>query len=191
METMDLQPFKSMLRENCGLWFEAEKETLLCDGIRARMSERGMSTDSEYLACLRRNDDELSHLINLVTINETYFFREPVHLDLLADTCFPEIKAARPPGSPVRILCAGCSTGEEAYSVMIRLLEKYGAGIGNLVSVIGVDIDSDALSQGGRRRSTAIFPSGASRKRFGKNIFCLRERPLCGQGFCEGPCPLS
>ena len=144
---MDIQPFKSIIKERCGLRFETEKEATLADGIRARMSQRGMAMDAEYLACVMRDEDEFHSLVNLLTINETYFLREPVHLDLLADKLLPAMLAERKPGDPIRILCAGCSTGEEPYSVMIKLLEKYGAGIKGLVSIIGADIDSDALNR--------------------------------------------
>lgn len=144
---MDIQPFKSIIKERCGLRFEPEKEAKLADGIHARMSQRGMMTDAEYLACLMHDEGEFHSLVNLLTINETYFLREPVHLDLLADRLLSAMLAERKTGDPIRILCAGCSTGEEPYSVMIKLFEKYGAGIREHLSIIGADIDSDALKK--------------------------------------------
>ncbi|MDP2646406.1 MAG: CheR family methyltransferase [Desulfobacterales bacterium] len=144
---MDIQPFKGIIKEKTGLHFESEKEANLADGIRARMSQRAMATDAEYLACLMRDGDEFHALVNLLTVNETYFFREPIHLDLLAGRLLAAWLAERKPGEPIRILCAGCSTGEEPYSVMIKLLEKYGAGIKGYISIIGADIDSDALDR--------------------------------------------
>ena len=144
---MDTRPFQNIVREKCGLIFEAEKAASLADSILARMSQRGMATEAEYLACLKRDDDEFSSLVNLLTVNETYFFREPVHLDLLTDRLFHEMLAYRTAVDPIRILCAGCSTGEEPYSLMIKFLEKYGTGIMGLVAIIGVDIDSEALGK--------------------------------------------
>lgn len=144
---MDIQPFKSIVRERSGLCFETEKEATLADGIRARMSRRGMATDTEYLSCLMHDQDEFHFLVNLLTINETYFLREPVHLDLLANRLVSAMLAERKPEDTIRIFCAGCSTGEEPYSVMIKLLEKYGAGIRGLISIIGADIDSDAIGK--------------------------------------------
>ncbi|MCK9364814.1 MAG: hypothetical protein M0P74_14600 [Syntrophales bacterium] len=144
---MDIQPFKRIVKERSGLHFEAEKEAMLANGIRARMSQRRMTTDTEYLVCIVQDEDEFRSLVNLLTINETYFLREPVHLDLLANRLFSAMLAGRKPGEPVRIFCAGCSTGEEPYSVMIKLLEKYGDGIRGLISIIGADIDSDAIAR--------------------------------------------
>ncbi|MHB8828111.1 MAG: CheR family methyltransferase [Syntrophales bacterium] len=144
---MDIQPFKRIVKERSGLSFEAEKEALLANGISSRMSQCRMITDAEYLVCLMQDEGEFHSLVNLLTINETYFLREPLHLDLLADRLFPAMLAERKPGESIRILCAGCSTGEEPYSVMIKLLEKYGAGIRGLISIIGADIDSDAIAR--------------------------------------------
>jgi chemotaxis protein methyltransferase CheR len=182
MTTMNLQPFKSLIKEDCGLCFEAEKEAMLAKGIRARMSGRGLMTGSEYLAWLRRDDDELHHLINLLTINETYFYREPVHLEILADRLFPAMLASATPADPVRILCAGCSSGEEPYSVMITLLEKYGPGVRNLVSVIGVDIDSSVLGRAQQGRYAPLsfrgFPDQLRDKYFqpaGDNTYAVRD----------------
>lgn len=182
MTTMDLQPFKSLIKESCGLCFEAEKETMLTGGIRARMSGRGVSKESEYLACLRQGDEELRILINLLTINETYFYREPVHLDILADKLFPGLLASGTRAHPVRILCAGCSSGEEPYSVLITLLEKYGPGVRNLLSVIGVDIDSAVLRRAEQGRYSGLsfrgFPDRLRDKYFehaGNDTYVLRD----------------
>lgn len=182
MAPMDLQPFKSLIEENCGLCFEAEKEAILTDGIRARMSGRGLSRESEYLACLRRGGDELHDLINLLTINETYFYREPVHLAILADRLFPGLLASKTPANPVRILCAGCSSGEEPYSVLITLLEKYGPGVRNLLTVIGVDIDSTVLCRAEQGRYSGFsfrgFPDRLRDKYFepaGNDHYALRD----------------
>ncbi len=167
---MDLEPFKKLIKGASGLCFEEEKAANLRDGILARKSERGMAADAEYLACLRRDDDELHRLINLLTINETYFFREPIHLDLLTDKLFQEMLASRTPGEPVRILSSGCSTGEEPYSVMIKLLEKYGAGIMSLIAITGADIDTTALARAeqGLYRGLAFraFPASLREKYF-------------------------
>ncbi len=182
MIPMDLQPFKSLIEENCGLCFEAEKEAVLSEGIRSRMSGRGLSTESEYLACLRRGDDELHHLISLLTINETYFYREPIHLNILADRLFPDLLVSRTPANPIRILCAGCSSGEEPYSVLITLLEKYGAGVRNLLSVIGADIDSRILGRAKQGRyggfSFRSFPDRLRDKYFepaGSDCYVLKD----------------
>ncbi|MDA8165949.1 MAG: hypothetical protein M0017_13070, partial [Desulfobacteraceae bacterium] len=142
---MDYSSVKALIRERSGLSFETERMAVLADGVRSRMTSRGMRSEEEYLACLRGEEAEFRSLVNLLTINETYFFREPLQLDLLADELLGEMLAAKVAGEPIRILCAGCSTGEEPYSVMMKILERYGPGIQGLIEVIGADIDTEVL----------------------------------------------
>lgn len=144
---MNIQPFQSLVKEKCGLRFEEAKIAVLTDGVLRRMSQLGITMEAEYLGCLRCDETEFYTLVNLLTNNETYFFREPDHLDLLADKLLPDMLASKTPAAPVRILCAGCATGEEPYSVMMKLFEKYGPGIKDLISITGVDIDSVALGR--------------------------------------------
>jgi chemotaxis protein methyltransferase CheR len=170
---MNIQPFQSLVKEKCGLCFEEGKVAMLADGILARMSQLGMAIDTDYLACLRQNEAEFHSLVNLLTVNETYFFREPEHLNLLADKIMPEMLANKTPGDPVRILCAGCATGEEPYSIMMKLFEKYGPGIRELVSITGVDIDSVALGMAERGVYSGLsfrgFPDHLRHKYFEKS----------------------
>ncbi|MBI4689220.1 MAG: protein-glutamate O-methyltransferase CheR, partial [Nitrospirae bacterium] len=142
---MDLNPFKDLIRERSGLDFDEARIATLENGIRTRMSEKGIELHAKYLNYLLHNQDEFNHLLNLLTINETYFFREPHHLNLLTEKLIPEILARRKEGARIKILSAGCSTGEEPYSLLISLMERYGTGIINFVSVTGFDIDSNVI----------------------------------------------
>ncbi len=144
---MELLLFKEIIKEKCGLTFDEGRSKALADGIQSRMTICGAASWGDYLDHLVKNEAEFTSLINLLTINETYFFREPAHLELLSKRLFPDMLAARKPGDAIRILSAGCSTGEEPYSIMISLLERYGIAIRNCVFVIGADIDSEALAK--------------------------------------------
>jgi len=86
-------------------------------------------------------------LINVFTINETYFFREKYQFDTLINYVLPEIDMFRPKNEVINILCAPVSTGEELYSIAIMLMEE-----GNLINkrdfmLLGIDIDSDAIAK--------------------------------------------
>ncbi|NJL59960.1 MAG: hypothetical protein HC887_10275 [Desulfobacteraceae bacterium] len=97
---------------------------------------------------LKKDADEFYHIVNFLTINETYFFREPLHISLFSQQIVPEILRNRPSCTPVRILSAGASTGEEPYTLAIELFEKYGIGLNNKrFSIIGVDIDRGAIEK--------------------------------------------
>ncbi|MBF0328849.1 MAG: methyltransferase domain-containing protein [Nitrospirae bacterium] len=143
---MDIAPFKEILKERCGLHFEEVRTAKLESAVYARMSDSGIMSTDDYLQKILHDADEFNKLVNMVTINETYFLRERAHLKLLVDRLIPEMLNAGQDQS-IRILIAGCSTGEEPYSIMIELFEKYKNSASKLVSVIGFDIDTDAVGK--------------------------------------------
>ena len=142
---IDLGLFKKLMLQTCGHSFEKEREQALLGGLRRRMALLDINAFENYYALLLRDRGELLHLTELMTVNETYFFREPDHLNLMADTLLPELMASRN-RRPVRILSAGCSTGEEPYSIAIMLRERFGATSEHLFAITGVDIDSAVIA---------------------------------------------
>ncbi len=104
------------------------------------------------MARLAQDPEELDALASLLTINETYFYREPEHLRLLTDHLAPELLHTRPPGRPVRILCVGCSTGEEPYSIRMALRERWGNESDRDFAITGADLDREALATARRGR---------------------------------------
>jgi len=144
-ESVDLTPFKKLLLRTCGHSFEKEREQTLTEALRRRMAALAIDNCETYYALLSRDQDELLRLTELLTVNETYFLREPEHLSMMVDTLLPEFIAARNQG-PVRILSAGCSTGEEPYSIAIMLRERFGADSERLFAITGVDIDSTVIA---------------------------------------------
>lgn len=153
-----LSRVKDLILNNCGFGLEMGRERSLREGLANRMAACGVDALRAYHALLARDGRELDALVQLLTVNETYFFREPAHLNLAADKLLPELLAARQ-GKPVRIFCAGCSTGEEPYSVAMMLRERYGAGSERLFAITGVDIDSSAIA--GARRG--VYAKGSFR----------------------------
>ena len=156
---MDLTPFKNMIQDRCGFSFDKNREATLTRIILDRMPENSIKSDAEYLSLLCRNQDELQRLINLFTVNETYFFREPAHLKLFSERLVPELLKKRGNGVTLRILSAGCSTGEEPYSLGIKLAERYGTASQNLFSITGIDVDTEAV----RIANNGIFGRGSFR----------------------------
>jgi len=144
MEKIDR--FRELLLNRCGLSFENERAVTLGTGLRRRMALMGIEDPDVYHALVSGNETEFNRLVELLTVNETYFFREPDHLKLLIDGLIPEIVRDRKQGQ-IRIVSAGCSTGEEPYSIAMLLREKYGAEAGKLFSIVGVDIDANAIAR--------------------------------------------
>ena len=143
---MDLTPIKELLLKTCGFFFENSREATLASGVMQRMSLRGVDSAVLYHSVLTSDQDELRRLIELLTVNETYFFREQDHLKLLVDKIVPDI-LSEPGKSTVRIVSAGCSTGEEPYSLAIMLRERFGEESSRLFHIIGTDIDSAVIAK--------------------------------------------
>ena len=137
--------FKELVLNTCGFNLELGREKALFDGLNRRMALCGIGSPEIYHALLIRDSGELSRLVELLTVNETYFFREPDHLKMIADKILPEL-LTRYGNRRIKILCAGCSTGEEPYSVAMMLRERYGENCEQLFAISGVDIDATAVA---------------------------------------------
>jgi chemotaxis protein methyltransferase CheR len=141
-----LAGFKDLLLTKCGLGFENEREATLIRAICQRMTSRSKEDCDDYHGILTNDSDEFDRLVELLTVNETYFFREPDHLKLLVERLIPDIVEERK-GGRIRIVSAGCSTGEEPYSIAMLLHERYGTDFVRLFAITGVDIDTTAIDR--------------------------------------------
>ncbi len=141
----NLPDYARLIKERVGLHFDNAMEALLKSALKRRMSERNINNYYEYYEQLRISQDEFDRFITLITINETYFFRENETLDLICDKWVPRLLQQR--SGPVRILSAGCSSGEEAYSLAIKLHEKYPGEMAQRIEIYGCDIDPVILAK--------------------------------------------
>ncbi len=141
----ELQRISALLNRWTGMTFGENKRYYL----ERRIGERLRRTDSEdmriYFARLLSDPAERQALINAVTINETYFYREDQQLAALTASILPDIVQGRRPGDRVRIWSLPCATGEEGYSIAIWLLENWPLVDAYHVEIVGSDIDTDAL----------------------------------------------
>jgi chemotaxis protein methyltransferase CheR len=169
MNPLDLPPFQALLRERCALAFEQQTQDKLASTLAARMDALGLRMPSAYLARLRADQAELQTLINRLTVNETYFFREPEQLRLLIERLIPRMLQQREQrkatDEPIRLLSAGCSSGEEAYSLIMGLSEIHGDHTATLFEVIGGDIDSVILEKARAGRYGRFSFRGVSAER--------------------------
>ena len=148
---------RSMIRDYCGIYFEDNKRYLLESRVYQRMQATRIQTGEDYVRLLRNGGDvgELHSLVNAITINETYFFRHPTHLDLLVSRLIPEIiRRKSKAGIPrVRIWSAACSSGDEAYSLAIlvraRLQPLFPRAV---IEIVATDIDTSILQLARRAR---------------------------------------
>ncbi len=147
VQSLDIFPFKRLIFERTGLNYKDNTNQFLPDAIRERMFRACISHPAQYYHSLRKNDDEIHHLINLITVNESYFLREPQHFRILNNFLFPGLlERKKDEEKKVRILSAGCSTGEEPYSILISLVKNFGEDVLDDVEVVAFDIDLEALA---------------------------------------------
>ncbi len=137
----------------------------------------GAASVEEFLQRAVRGDRAvLEAICQALTINETYFFREPKHFDALRQL-LPELAQLQ---QPLRILSAGCSSGEEPYSLAMTAQEVLGP-LGHSFEVLGVDFDAEALerARGGCYRQWSFRDQGMERARphleQRGDLWCVRE----------------
>lgn len=156
MNAFGLSPFKQLIRTRCGLLLEGVGEEPLVVALKKRIAELGLSGEAAYYARLIGDEGEFQEFVTLLTINETYFYREPEQLTLLVERLVPRLLGEEGGRLPLRILSAGCSTGEEPYSIAMALLEKFGESAARMVRIMGGDIDHHALAKARAGRYTAF-----------------------------------
>ncbi|HNY16486.1 MAG TPA: protein-glutamate O-methyltransferase CheR [Treponemataceae bacterium] len=142
-----------LLFERFGIFLSDQKRVLVAGRLSKRLRELGLSTFTDYIEYLSadKTGGELSELINRITTNHSFFFRERDHFDFLSKTVLPEIEEggkAKAGGLSVRIWSAGCATGEEVYSISMLLKEHYGQRLSAIdPGLLATDISLAALTE--------------------------------------------
>ena len=155
MPTTELSPdnFTRLTQEiylRLGLHFEEQKTYFLEKRVQKRMAVLGFATPEEYIfhVCYRDSDGtEMQELANLITTNETYMFREYEQLESFANSCLPEVILAKQARGErkLRIWCAGCSSGEEAYTLSMIVQEIFADSVHWNCEIVATDIDENML----------------------------------------------
>lgn len=116
--------FQRMMFDIAGISMAPSKKQLVSGRLAKRVKHYGLSSYGDYFRILERSDGEKERqiAIDLLTTNETYFFREPKHFDLLRDVIVPPLVGRQ----TIRIWSAACSSGEEPYSIAMTLAETLG-----------------------------------------------------------------
>ena len=145
-DDQSFQKILQQLRSIAGLDFRQYKPETLRRRIARRMILLRMERLAEYQRFLQIRTDELRNLHEDVLINVTRFFRDPGLWESLRNSVLPVLLQDRPPEKPIRIWCAGCSTGEEAYSLAILVLEYLTQhGLDTPVQVFGTDASDESI----------------------------------------------
>jgi chemotaxis protein methyltransferase CheR len=143
--------FQKILREESGLYFDKDKIPMLSQVLAQRLKERGCRTYLEYHDLLKfrpEGPNEIRELFDLLTIGETFFFRGAPHFDCLMRSVLPEIIGRKNAAQDksLRLWSAGCSKGDEPYSLAIAIMEVLPSWREWSISILGTDINRGVLS---------------------------------------------
>ncbi|MFW6093667.1 MAG: CheR family methyltransferase [Pseudomonadota bacterium] len=173
--------FAELVRRHAGIKLGENKRQLLTTRLQKRMRSLGLTSFAAYRQYLEANmADEIGELINAITTNLTAFFRENHHF-LYLRRYFDEV----PPGARLRVWSAGCSTGEEPYSIAMVYLESSAPDRRVTLEITATDIDSNCLRQADSGIYDRTAARGLSEPRLvrhflrgvGRNAGRIRVRP--------------
>ena len=142
-----------LIYAEAGIHLNLEKKTMLEARVNRRLKILDIPTYSHYCDYLFGHNglkDEISHLIDVVTTNKTDFFREPKHFEYLTAKALPELASRDRSGRPLLIWSAGCSTGEEPYTLAIVLSEYALTHPGFRFRILATDISTIVLAKADR-----------------------------------------
>lgn len=147
MNPEEFRLLRDLVYDYCGIFFHDDVKYLLERRLSGRLRERSLPSFAEYYRYLRYGADrkpELEQIVELLTTNETYFFREEYQLRAFSEEIVPELVRERSETKRLRVWSAGCSTGEEAYSIGILIRENPALADWN-VEIFGNDISRKVL----------------------------------------------
>jgi chemotaxis protein methyltransferase CheR len=163
---------RDIVHARTGIYFQDAKKSLLESRVRPRLAACRCGDFEAYCDLLRRTDarhEEWRELAVVVTTNETFFYRDQAQLDMFVRTIVPAVAASRAGVRKMRVWSAACSSGDEAYTLALLMLE-HPALSGWTLEVLGTDINDDvlALAAAGRydQRAVRNVPAAMLKKYF-------------------------
>ena len=151
----DFEALRKLVKDLTGISLTEQKRELVYGRLSRRLRALKLDSFAEYRQLLARNDAELVHLCNAITTNLTAFFREQHHFAHLRDQVLRPLAAERAGARRMRIWSAGCSTGEEPYSIAMSVLEALPDLSGWDIRILATDLDSEVLERARR----GIYPA--------------------------------
>ncbi len=125
----EFEILREIINKNSGIWLQESDRKILEYKLQKRLQDLGFNSFREYVIFLkynRRKNEEVDKLISIITTNETYFFRENFQLKAFSEEILPEVmeKKRKYPVKSINIWSAGCSSGEEPYTIAMIILEE-------------------------------------------------------------------
>ncbi len=142
----DFELYRKLIYDESGIHFSATNRSILESRLRERLRDKKLQSLQEYYSILLRDKEELKLLLDSVTTNLTRFFRNQAHFDAIQHYVIPELLKLRQNERKVRFWSAGCSTGEEPYTIAMLLRELLPPGWS--FEIIASDISLKSLMVG-------------------------------------------
>ncbi|HEY6250355.1 MAG TPA: protein-glutamate O-methyltransferase CheR [Candidatus Angelobacter sp.] len=142
--------FQELVHSESGIWLGEHKKMLLCGRLAKRLRQLDLSSFESYYSTVKHDPKERWAMLDLLTTNETHFFRDPQQFRHLEEEVIPEWKREADAGKRPRMLkiwSAGCSTGEEPYSILMVLLDHFSSDSRWSIRVLGTDISARVLNK--------------------------------------------
>jgi chemotaxis protein methyltransferase CheR len=149
IQAAEFQALSRLVTERFGIQLPESKRAMLVGRLQRILREKGFASFSDYYDYVvgDKTGKALSDLVDRVSTNHTYFWREHEHFDFFRDTVVPERAALRKSDGDLRFWCAGCSSGEEAYTLQILMREALGRGYSQWkAGLLATDISDRVLT---------------------------------------------
>ena len=145
----ELEAIRLLIEERTGIWFDDSRERFFSHGVAEHMRERGITRAPELLRAMRRSNLEYEALVERLLTQETSFFRYPAVYQALETRVLPELHLKKFWENPrtLRIWSAGCSTGEEPYSIAITIADALMFADAWNIEILATDVGRQALKQ--------------------------------------------
>ena len=145
----DFSILRKLANQHTGINLSDGKKELVYSRLTRRLRKLNLISFKSYCQLLLSNpkSDELVHFINAITTNLTSFYREQHHFDFLRRILLPSLASRQASNPRIRFWSAGCSTGEEAYSLAMCIKESISASHNIDVKILATDLDSAVLDQ--------------------------------------------
>ena len=151
----EFHEIRRVVHRTTGIALAETKRHLVYGRLARRLRALGMTTSREYLQFIEDDGGELEEFCNAITTNLTFFFREGHHFQYLSSTVLPMLQKQNAASRRIRIWSAGCSTGEEPYSIACCVLETLGSLRDWDIRILATDLDSKVLAYG----QAGIYPA--------------------------------
>lgn len=145
----EFRSIRDLVYKHFGIHLTDQKRSLVVGRLQKLVRQKGYSTFQEYFNLLFHggNDQLLGELVDRISTNHTFFFRENEHFTFFSETVLPEMAAKHASDKDLRIWCAAASSGEEPYTILMTMMEFFGTGYASWnAGLLGTDISDQALT---------------------------------------------